>query len=108
MPIADVLDTAGQNSSRLIRLHDGLIVNLHKTIVRLQRIVDATRDARGTPAQLTDNTGGDDSDIPSTLWGRPQKGPPPRSAFPSEADGLSCDAKGFNVRNAVRKPILGN
>lgn len=76
MPIADVLDTAGQNSSRLIRLHDGLIVNLHKTIVRLQRIVDATRDARGTPAQLTDNTGGDDSDIPSTLWGRPQKGAP--------------------------------
>jgi hypothetical protein len=34
------------------------------------------------------------------------------SAFPSDADGLSCDAEGsirfFNVCNAVRKPTLRN
>jgi hypothetical protein len=45
VPVADVLDTAGRNASALIGLHHWTI-NLNNTIVRLQPIVDATRDAK--------------------------------------------------------------
>jgi hypothetical protein len=45
VPVAEVLDIAGRNASDLIGVHHS-IINLNNTIVRLHRIVDATRDAK--------------------------------------------------------------
>jgi hypothetical protein len=64
IPIADVLDVAGRHASELISLHRSTI-RLNNTIVRFQRIVDATKDAkkppdRPEPAVAT----GDDPDSP--------------------------------------------
>jgi hypothetical protein len=64
VPIADVLDVAGRHASELTGL-DQSIVNLANTIIRLNQIVDATKDAkkppdRPEPAVATDD---DDSDI---------------------------------------------
>jgi hypothetical protein len=45
VPPADVLDIAGRNASELIGLRNS-VINLHNTIFRLNRLVDATRDAK--------------------------------------------------------------
>jgi hypothetical protein len=68
VPVADVLDIAGKQASGLIELH-GLMVDLNNTIVRLQRIVDATRDARPPDRSESLNLAtaiddDDESDIP--------------------------------------------
>jgi hypothetical protein len=59
VPIADVLDVAGRHASELIRL-DRSIISLGNTIHRLQRIVDATRDA---PRPQFCDDGGEDWDF---------------------------------------------
>jgi hypothetical protein len=60
VPIADVLDVAGRHASEVTGL-DRSIVNLANTILRLNQIVDATKDAKPPPAVDSDD---DDSDCP--------------------------------------------
>jgi hypothetical protein len=64
VPVSDVLDIAGRNASELIGLRNS-VVDLNNTIVRLGRIVHATRDAK--PPDKSESSGtidDDDSDIP--------------------------------------------
>jgi hypothetical protein len=58
VPIADVLDVAGRHASELTGL-DRSIVNLANTIIRLNQIVDATKDAK-PPAKSEAAVAGDD------------------------------------------------
>jgi hypothetical protein len=63
-PIADVLDVAGRHASELTAL-DRSIVNLVNTIIRLNQIVDATKDAKPPDKPESSETiDDDDSDIP--------------------------------------------
>jgi hypothetical protein len=58
VPIADVLYVAGRRASELTGL-DQSIVNLANTIIRLNQIVDATKDAK-PPAKSEAAVAGDD------------------------------------------------
>jgi hypothetical protein len=76
--MADVLDVAGRNSSELIGLRRS-IIRLNNTIVRLQRIVHATRDAK--PPDKSETPGAiaadDEMDIPFKVEGAPAPLAPP-------------------------------
>jgi hypothetical protein len=63
IPPTDVLDIAGRNASELTGL-DRSIVNLANTIIRLNQIVDATKDAKNPPDKSEPAVATDDSDIP--------------------------------------------
>jgi hypothetical protein len=54
VPIADVLDIAGRNASEMIGLRNST-TRLNNTVVRLQRIVQATRNAKPPEPSDTDD-----------------------------------------------------